>query len=668
MSTKFITCIMLLALVSMIIPSVGAQEGTPLIGELEGPTVITDPAQYPTSFSEAPMLAEQVAAGALPPVEERLPAASDVLVIQPLDEIGTYGGTLQRAFTGPGDHWNGKRLAGLDHILYLDHAANEVIPNVAKGWELSEDGTELTLYLREGMKWSDGHPFTADDFMFYFEDMELNEEIGPVSEYLIVNGEVAQVEKIDDYTVKYAFAGPYFMFPNILAGFANIASHSTWGFSARGGFAPAHYLKQFHPAYASEDELNAAIEEAGVENWVQLISLKNDWSINPDLPVLTHWMTTNPINTDTWVLERNPYFFAVDTAGNQLPYIDQVVMTLAEDNEVLNLRAVAGDYDFQARHLQMSNLPVFIENRAQGGYNIYLDPGDNVALVVRFNLTYQEDAEIARLLSDANFRRALSMGIDRDQFNEAFYLGLGGAGSAVPADTNAFYPGDEWRTMWAELDPDTANQMLDDLGLVERDGDGFRQRSDGDGRLTLSLVAISGSFQPYEEIAEMMRQQWADNLGIDVRVDVLERSLAAERAGANEVHLTLWDGGGTDNLFGQPSNLFPNEEASSMGPLWGLWFMSNGEQGEEPEEGMKFIMDAWKQGQQVPYDERVALGKEMWQTIVDNVYYIGVIGQVPATMGLRIADTNLGNIPARQVISLDGMTPGLSRPDTFYWK
>lgn len=335
-----------------------------LIGKLEGPDVVTDPATYPKNFQEAPQLAELVKTKKLPPVHERV--SQDPLVIKPVHEIGKYGGTWRRGFSGPADFWNGYRCCGHDKLLFWDYTGNKIVPNVAKGWELSSDGRSLTLSLRRGMKWSDGHPFTADDFLFWYEDIYQNAELVPAkAPVLSINGKPGKIEKVDAVTVKFTFEDPYFAFADVLAGATHLGGHSYQGRDLLGGFAPKHYLQQFHPKYAGKEQVDKLVKAAGYDNWVGFLKFKNDWALNPELPTVAAWKTTTPINTPNWVLERNPYFYMVDTAGNQLPYIDKVIMTVAENLEVLNLRAIAGEYDFQARHIDISKLPVFLENQAR---------------------------------------------------------------------------------------------------------------------------------------------------------------------------------------------------------------------------------------------------------------------------------------------------------------
>ena len=533
-----------------------AQMGSTLIGKLEGPDVITDAAKFPTKFNEAPQLAELVKAGKLPPVQERI--GQDPLVIKPVHEIGKYGGTWRRGFTGPADFWNGYRCcAGPDHVLFWDYTGDKVVPNIAKGWEMKDGGRTLVLHLRRGMKWSDGQPFTADDFIFWYEDMYQNRELVPTpSAAMMINGKPGEIVKGDAHTVMFKFPEPYYMLPDVLAGSTPLGGQAQ-GLNGMGGYAPAHYLKQYHPKYVSKDELDKKVKDAKFDNWVALFKFKNDWALNPELPVLSPWKTVTPINNPTWVLERNPYSIWVDTAGNQLPYIDRVVLTLAENLEVLNLRAMAGELDFQARHLDLGKVPVFLENQQRGGYKLYLDPGDYGGdMIIKFNLSYEADPEIAKWMNTADFRRALALGIDRDQINETFWLGTGTPSSVVPADHNKYNPGPQYRTLWATLDVKKANDMLDKIGLDKKDAEGYRLRTDGKGRLRPEITTLGGQFLQFTQIAEMIREQWK-KIGIDLVVQEVERSLAIKRGAANEQQLSAWNNDGSEHLFTFPVHVFP---------------------------------------------------------------------------------------------------------------
>ncbi len=344
-------------------------QGSGLIGKLEGVKITEDRSKWPTKFHEAPELAELVKQGKLPPVEQRLP--EDLMVIQPVHEIGKYGGIWHRGFTGPGDNENGNRIQASDRPILVDETGNVPRPSLAKGWKMSDDGKTYTLYLRKGLKWSDGAPFTADDFVFWFEDIYSNKDIVPTPiADMTPEGKPGRIVKVDDYTVNFEFDVPFYLFEELMVGDTLIGGGQAVRQSEKrsyGAYAPAHYLKQYLPKYAGGvDKANAAAKAAGYDNWVAYLHFKKDWTLNPELPVLGPWHTVKPINNPTWVMERNPYYWAVDTEGNQLPYIDGIVMTLAEDLEVLNLRAIAGEYDLQERHVDLGKLPVILDNQEKG--------------------------------------------------------------------------------------------------------------------------------------------------------------------------------------------------------------------------------------------------------------------------------------------------------------
>jgi peptide/nickel transport system substrate-binding protein len=650
-------------------PSGGA-DGSSLIGKLEGPEVVTDAAKFPKTFKEAPQLAALVKAGKLPPVAERI--GQDPLVLTPVHSIGKYGGTWRRGFTGPADFWNGYRCcSGPDHLLFWDYTGDKVVPNIAKGWEFGDGGRTLTVHLRRGMRWSDGQPFTADDFVFWYQDVYSHKELFPTpSSVMMINGRPGEIAKVDTYTVMFRFPEPYYMLPDVLAGSTPLGGQTNAGQPGMGSYAPAHYLKQFHPKYVSKEELDGKVKEAKFDNWVNLFKFKTDWALNPELPVVSPWKTVTPINTPTWTLERNPYSVWVDTEGNQLPYIDRVTLTLAENLEVLNLRGIAGEFDLQERHVDLGKVPVILDNQQRGGYKLYLDPGDYGGdMIIKFNLSYEADPEIAKWMNTADFRRALGLGIDRDQINETFWLGTGTPSSVVPSDHNKYNPGPEYRTLWATYDPKKANDMLDKLGLDKKDAEGYRLRTDGKGRLRPEITTLGGQFLQFTQIAEMIREQWK-KIGIDLVVQEVERSLAIRRADANEQQLCAWNNDGSEHLFTFPGHVFPYSIGAlcTSGPLYAKWFQSAGAQGKEPPERLRELMEKFRRAFGVPEEDRAKLGKEVWKIAAEEAHIIGVIGMGAASMGVRIAKTNLGNVPSRQYNSPDGKTPAISRPVTFYWK
>jgi peptide/nickel transport system substrate-binding protein len=648
--------------------------GSTLIGKLEGPEIVRDAKAFPKTFKDAPMLAEQVKGGKLPAVDKRLPEPSQLFVVKPLRETGKYGGNWRRAFTGPADHENGNRINSADKILTFDYTGTKIMPSLARDWKVSDDGKTTTIYLRKGAKWSDGKPFTANDFIFWYEDIYLNKNIVPTPFFEFqIDGKDGRMRKVDDYTVAFEFPEPYAFFVYQLAGstaigagLATRGAFQNWG----GAYAPAHYLKQFLPKYSSEDAANKKAKELGFDNWVSLLRNRYSWALNPELPVMTPWKTVSPINSPTWSMERNPYFWAVDTAGNQLPYIDRITMTLAENTEVANLRAIAGEYDIQERHMHLSKLPVFLENAKKGNYTVRLDPGMNGAdVALHIGNSFEGDPEIMKLLRNRDFRRALALGIDRDQLNEAFWLGVGTAGNIAPSPDTIFSPGAEWNKKWGVLDLKQANELLDKLGYAKKDAEGYRQRADGKGRLRLEMVTVGGQFVPYTQVGEMIKQQWR-KIGVDVDIKELERNLAFTRDNNNENQIITWANDGSEMLFLFPRHAIPVDAAEShMGMAYARWYASKGASGKKPDDPeLLRAFDLFRASFGAKEDDRIRNGKEIWKILVDNVYSIGTVGQSPAFMGVRIVKNNMGNIPERQVNAQHVRTPYSSQPITFYFK
>jgi peptide/nickel transport system substrate-binding protein len=644
----------------------GTKLGGQLIGKLEGAEVVTDPALFPKSFKEAPQLAELVKAGKLPPVQERI--GQDPLVVKPLREIGKYGGTWRRAFTGPFDTSNGHRVAQNDKLLYYDYTGTKLVPNIARSWEVSPDGKVITLFLRRGMKWSDGQPFTADDFVFWYQDVYNNKDLVPTPlSVMTIGGKPIAIEKVDAATIRFVSPEPYYALPTVLASVWGIGHHARWGRSALGGFAPAHYMKQFHPKYVSKDELAKKVADLKFDGWVTMFKNRNDACRNVDLPVVTPWKTTSPLTTPSWVLERNPYSVWVDTDGNQLPYIDRIRMTLGENLEVINLRAISGEYDSQARHIDISKLPVLLENQQKGGYRVYLDPSDQGADVGLFcNQTYEKDAEIARWLSTREFRIALSHGIDRAQINETFLLGLGQTGSAAPGERTPYFPGPEYKTLHTAYDVKKANEMLDKLGLTKKDGEGFRLRADGGGRLRLALTTYLG-FLPFTRIAEMMVEQWK-KIGIRGEVQEMERGSATARVQTNEHQIYFETQWGADNIYGHFPFVFPADAGSPMGPLYGLWYSSAGTKGKTPPARMRELMDKYRKSFGVKDQERTRMAKDVWKIALDELWMIPLVSNSPASQGVRVIKTNMGNIPERLWNSAVSDNPHIAHTETWYFK
>jgi peptide/nickel transport system substrate-binding protein len=649
-------------------PAAGKPEaklGAQLIHNIEG-AVAQSESKRPPKLGESPMLAELVKAGKLPPVEQRVPEEPEV--IKPLREIGKYGGTWRRGFTGPGDTENFNRVMGHEKPIHVDYTGYKLVPAVAKAWELVDGGKTIRLSLRKGMKWSDGQPFTADDWMFWWEDIYSNKEIIPVgTAEMSINGKPGTMAKVDDTTIEFRFPEPYPMFVDVLSAFTQMGAGLALGgtqWHMMGPYAPAHYIKQFLPKHNPQAEAQA--KAGGFDSWTAQLKNKYNWALNPELPVVSAWKTVTPINTPVWTLERNPFFWGVDTEGNQLPYIDKVQLNLAENLEVANLRAIAGEYDEMGRHMDVAKLPVFLENQQRGGYKVVLDTSTDAANVaIHVNQSFDGDPEIRKWLTNVDFRRALSMGIDRDQFNEAFFLGMSTPSSLMSDDASPENAGPEWRTKWSTLDIPQANALLDKIGLDKKDAQGMRLRTDNGQLLRLTVTTVAAAFLPYAQMMEMVSQHWK-KIGIQLDVKDTERNLSLKVVANNEQQLYVW-GGGNPDIFLWPRHDMPAEPNEPFsGTLYASWYASNGAAGKAPEDPeLLKAYDMLRKGAGLVTEERHKLGQELKKIIVDQQWVIGTVGFSPV---LRVIGNKIGNVPDRYAWVTRARTPGAAHPPTYYMK
>jgi peptide/nickel transport system substrate-binding protein len=652
----------------------GGQEGASGQGAallpIEGSQVILDPAQFPKTFAEWPEFAKKVAAGQLPPVAERI--GQDPLVIKPLNEVGRYGGAIRRGFLGTGDSLNGAGFCGgPDSLLYWDYEGEKVIPNIARDFELSDGDRVLTLHLRRGMKWSDGKPFTADDIIFWREDINLHPDLGAVgTPALRAGGKDVEVKKVDDYTVQFVSARPNSILPELLAATDELAGPSRFGRLFGGGFAAKHYLTRFHPKYTSMAAVKKLAKDAGFEDWTAYFKDRMTWEINSELPAVSPWIVSRPISTPPWEFTANPYSIWVDAKGNQLPYIPKVTLSNIENLEVFNLRAVAGEYDFQERNLSIANLPVLMKNQERSNYTIHRAPNDSMEFGIRINLAHAKDEVVGDLLRNVDFRRALSLGIDRAPFNETYSLGTSKPSATMASDGSKYFPGPQWRTKWATLDLAQANSLLDKVGLSKRDGAGYRLRPDGKGRLILDYQSVQ-TLADFVSMGEMLKRQW-QKIGIDLNVQKVAAPLITERASANELVLT-GHVVGTEDPFLRPAGFLPTavDFSGLMGVPYAKWFASNGKQGTEPPASLDLLkkaMDLYEQGLAAPAEQRVGLGRQLYQMHADQVWSIGVFGFGLMLFGIYYASDKLTNVPGRVVNSLVVKTPSNTLPMAFSYK
>ena len=606
----------------------------------------------PTTFQEAPMLAELVRQGELPPLMERLPVEDDIRVVN-VSEIGEYGGTYRITSNGLGGHeanleqWvkrDGDGIAWYDYIGYFT---------------LSDDGRTYTMRLRDGLKWSDGEPLTMDDIKFAWEEVNFNKELNPGLGAMytdLVSGNEVTFNIIDDLNFTLTYDSPNYA---LMTNRADRRGH----FCGVCWFVADHYMKQFHPDHANAADLEKAIKDAGAENWTGLFSGKTNMHTNPEHPSIApfqlSWWNDSRIHFD-----RNPYFFQVDPAGNQLPYTDAFTKFKVESRDVAVFRTMAGETDAYTRVFQLRDLPLLQSNAEKGGYQVFLWPstgGNDVGL--HMNQTYNVDPEIGKWIRTADFRKALSLGINRDQINEVMFHGLGTIQAWIPHPETPYYPGAQWASVDISHDPVTANKILDGLGLTAKDDEGYRMRADGSGALTLSIAFPNDESA---KIAPMIQQMWRD-IGIKLALDTgsLYYQIMRNDTGYMALH-TDFSAYHADPWMIGWNHVTPVTTNAQIAAAIGLYFQTQGAEGmapgpnpafmpaappnnyaADPSGNLKMLQDIYVKGRSLPRfsPERVELGKQIFQTNVEEKYTIGTIGFTATRRGVMVNRKNFRNVP-----------------------
>ena len=349
---------------------------------------------------------------------------------------------------------------------------------------------------------------------------------------------------------------------------------------------------------------------------------------------------------------------------------EEVQMSLAENPEVVNLRAIAGEYDVQERFLDIAKLPVFLENAGRGKYRVHIDVGFNGSdSQLVFNMAYRADAELAKWFANADFRRALSIAIDRDQLNQAFWLGLFTPGSGVPSEVMPESPGKEWIAKWSDFDPVRASKMLDAIGLTKKDREGYRLRGDNGERLRIQIDVAQTLNPTWPQQVEMIIQQWRA-VGIAADLKLLERSLFFARIRNDQHQMVIFSNSGSESLYLFPVLALPVDPAGSlMGSAYALYFTSGGSAGLKPDQPEFLrIFELMQSAPAYAEPERNAFAQEIWRIMADQKFQIGLVGQAPGSQGTRIVSNRLGNIPERVCISQHCRPPWSARPEQWFYK
>ncbi len=619
-----------------------------------------------TQYGEAPMLAERVAAGELPPVAERLPVNPRVIDL-PWSEIGTYGGDLRDPFVGD-SFWSAQMVFWTfwKGLVSWNEGYSDWVPNIAESVDVSEDATSYTFHLREGLKWSDGVPFTADDVLFAINDIHNNEELngGTFPAGWLKPGEAAPVvEKIDDYTFTITFDVPYGMF------LINMAGWPGWELVS----APKHYLEQFHIDY-NPDGIDALIAETeGAEDWVSLFQSHSAVGTGTDpavisrdvnYPTMFPWIYTDPLGTGTqFIAERNPYYYWVDTAGNQLPYIDRIVGSVYQDDQTMLVDVLAGGFDTMANTTDEQR-PLFFDNEATSGLRVYPIQSEGGGTVsVLFNMTHPD---FAHIFSEKDFRVGMSYAIDREEIIDIVYFGQGHPRQISPLEDSPLY-NEQLTNQYLEYNVDLANEHLD-LVLPDKDADGWRLDPVTGERVSIVFTIQTGDYGlRFTDVAELLKQYFAA-VGVDIIVDVIDNDIWTERRNDNSMEATIFTGEGGYGITAitDPRYFVPVHGQSVWGNGWNIWYLEpNNPEGVEPPQEILDHIDLYESVLQAPTtEERYELMGQVLQTAADNFWVIGISS---ATESYRPLSARLANVPESWV---NGWNPGgvaIAFPEQWYY-
>jgi peptide/nickel transport system substrate-binding protein len=600
---------------------------------------------------EPPVLAEAVKSGKLPPVAKRVPDNPLVAQFAGGAQPGRHGGTLQMLI---GRSRDVRMLVVYGYARLVIYDANfKLAADILESFEATENRV-FTMRLRRNHRWSDGQPFTSDDFRYFWEDVANNKELsptGPPSD-LIVDGEPPKVEFPDKHTVRYSWSKPN---PDFLPRMA--------GASPLFIYRPAHYLKQFHKKY-SKKVAESEAKGLAKRGWAALHNREDNLYQfdNPALPTLQPWMNTSRPPADRFVAVRNPYFHRVDPAGLQLPYIDRIVLSVAE-GKLIPAKAGAGESDLQARDIQFNNYTFLRKGEKANNYRTLLWKtvrGSHFALFPNLNVN---DPVWKPIVRDARFRRALSMAIDRSLVNQVLYFGLATEGNNTLAPESPLFQ-KHYQTQWAKFDRKAAERLLDEMGL-KRGPDGTRRLPDG--RPLEIIVETAGESTEQTDVLEMIRETWRE-VGIKLYPKPQQREVLRNRVFSGEALMSVWSGieNGLANADTNPDELAPTSQQQLHWPKFGQHFETGGKAGEAPDipqavELMK-LYHAWRAAKTA--DERTKIWRRMLDLHCDQQFVIGVVSGVSQPVVVR---NTLRNVPEKGIYNWDpGAFFGIYRPDTFW--
>ena len=606
------------------------------------------------TYQETPSLSANVTAGSLPPVEKRLPATPLVVDMKADGKLpGKSGGTLRMLIGQGGD---ARSLVPFEYSrLIVYDERYRLVPDILAGFDV-QDGRIFTFHLRPGHRWSDGTPFTSEDFRYFWEDIATNPALNPdgLPPALIVNGTPPKVDVVDETTIRYSWAWPNQAFLPALAGAAPLII-----------FRPAHYLKQFNPKYSNAKVVSRLLADAKLDDWAELHRRRDDplFLSNPDLPTLAPWISLSRPGSEAYVAVRNPYYHRVDKGGRQLPYIDRVMLIPQLRSEILST-VISGKSDLQAVGLSLADLPALRDAAGKGTIKLDLWPsgrGSELALYPNLNTA---DPVWRKLMSDIRFRRAISLAIDRPAINQQVYAGMAKprANTLLP-DSPLFDP--DAQRAWSEYDLARAQELLDEIGLKLDDKYGIRRLPDG--RLLSLLVATQGLDPSEVAVLRLIQGSWR-KIGIELMIGAPLPSAFHERIADGRTVMSIAEGlaDGLATAQMNPFELAPSDQSQLQWPRWGLYQQSRGAEGEpiDMPAALKLV-DLLKTWRDSPKDtDKAAAWHEIVKIHADQVFTIGLVGEVPQPVALN---PHLRNFPERDFYNWEpGAYFGIYRPDSFW--
>lgn len=566
---------------------------------------------------------------------ERLP--EEPLILAPYERIGAYGGTIRGLSRAPESGTSG--MLSWRHVNFVRFADDfkTVVPDIAKGWEWNASKTKLTFFLRRGHKWSDGEPFTSEDVLFWWEDIQKNTDLNEaVSATWTFGGEPMEVSAPDPYTVEFSFAAPS---PGALLTFATRYIQP---------FQPKHVLRAFHPSYNRNAEAEA--RELGYDDWQALFAVYyHDWKdsyhpLSGRRPIPVPTLESHILSDETTEyrrLEANPYYHAADTAGNQLPYIDEFYEIFIQDAELATLRVMSGDIDFKAQGMNLADYPVLKDNEELGNYRVNLAPTGTASMVMLgLNVNHKNPA-MREVLGDVRFREAMSLAIDREEINEVVYLGQGTPMQVTPGDSETVdFISDAMLNHMIDYSPERAMRLLDEMGL-EKDRAGFRLRPDGEPLILLLQYTTQGS---PAALMQLVKEYW-DAVGVKTELKEVNSDLYWNAARENDHDMGIWmaNGNNPPALYSDPPFTPPFADAM-VGSSWANWVWTEGEEGIEPPEYIETLFELTEEfrSQEFGSDRYNELGARMAQIHVDNLLRIGTVGNVGRPV---VVHDRLKNVP-----------------------